>query len=162
MIPQRNLTGYEIGSNGVIFGPQGGLRASVSHLSNYIQMLSNDGKTKDGTRILQSSSVQQMLKPIYQYHGKQSGSVNDFHLYGLGLYTTTYRINDMVIPHSTVRGHTGSAYGLISAYYFWGNYTLTYIINGALNGYTYGTGTIYEKERLLVHEAVYNFTRGSL
>lgn len=45
-IPQRNLTGYEIGSNGVIFGPQGGLRASVSHMSNYITMLANKGVTK--------------------------------------------------------------------------------------------------------------------
>ena len=159
VIPQRNLTGYAVGSNGVIFGPQGGLRASVSHLSNYIQMLSNGGETKEGTRVLQPSSVEEMLRPRYQYHGAKHGPVNDFHLYGLGLYTTTYRVNDNVIPHSTVRGHIGSAYGLISAYYFWGNYTLTYIVNGALHGYTYGTGTIYEKERLLIHEAVDNFTK---
>lgn len=74
-------------------------------------------------------------------------------MYGFGIYTTTYRKTDMVIPHEVVRGHTGSAYGLISGYYFWGNYTLTYIVNGALNGYGYGTGTIYEKERLLIYEA---------
>ena len=159
IIPQRNLNGYVIGSNGVIFGPQGGLRASVSHLSNYIRMIANEGVTKEGTRVLASSSVRQMLKPIYQYHGVGSGSANDFHLYGLGLYTTSYRVNDMVIPHSTVRGHIGSAYGLISAYYFWGKYTLTYIVNGALYDYHYGTGTIYPKEHLLLNEAAYNFTR---
>jgi hypothetical protein len=45
-IPERNLTGYVIGSNGVIFGPQGGLRASVTHMSNYITMLANKGVTK--------------------------------------------------------------------------------------------------------------------
>jgi CubicO group peptidase (beta-lactamase class C family) len=51
-IPQRNLTGYQIGTNGVIFGPQGGLRASASHLSNYAIMLSNGGKTAQGKVIL--------------------------------------------------------------------------------------------------------------
>ena len=45
-IPVRNMTGYVIGSNGVIFGPQGSLRASVSHMSNYIAMLANRGVTK--------------------------------------------------------------------------------------------------------------------
>lgn len=45
-IPVRNLTGYVVGSNGVVFGPQGGLRASVSHLSNYITMIANKGVTK--------------------------------------------------------------------------------------------------------------------
>lgn len=45
-IPSRNLTGYIVGNNGVIFGPQGGMRASASHLSNYVTMLSNGGITK--------------------------------------------------------------------------------------------------------------------
>lgn len=67
------------------------------------------------------------------------------HNYGFGIYTTSYRSTDSVIPHEIVRGHTGDAYGLKSAYYFWGNYTLTYIINGALYGYEEKTGTIYER-----------------
>jgi CubicO group peptidase (beta-lactamase class C family) len=40
-IPQRNLTGYKIGTNGVIYGPQGYLRASASHLTRYAIMLKN-------------------------------------------------------------------------------------------------------------------------
>ena len=51
-IPARNLDGYQVGSNGLIFGPQGGLRASVTHLSNYMIMLANKGVTKEGTRVL--------------------------------------------------------------------------------------------------------------
>jgi hypothetical protein len=91
-----------------------------------------------------------MIKPRYQFHGKIFGGEMDFHTYGFGLYTTTYRTSDQIIPHQIVRGHTGSSYGLISAYYYWGNdtlgnYTLTYIVNGALNGYGPGNGTIYEK-----------------
>jgi hypothetical protein len=80
--------------------------------------------------------------------------LNDFHIYGLGLYTTTYRKTDTVINHEVVKGHTGAAYNLISAQHFWNDYTLTYIINGALNGYKYGTGTIYEYERLKIYNAV--------
>jgi len=56
-IPERNLTGYKIGSNGVIYGPQGSLRASVSHLTNYAILLANNGKTKSGKTVLTVNSV---------------------------------------------------------------------------------------------------------
>lgn len=51
-IPQKNLTGYKIGSNGAVFGPQGGLRASVRHLNDYIYICTNKGVTKTGKRLL--------------------------------------------------------------------------------------------------------------
>jgi hypothetical protein len=38
-IPSRNLTGYKIGSNAAIYGPQGSVRASVSDLTKYINIL---------------------------------------------------------------------------------------------------------------------------
>jgi hypothetical protein len=98
--------------------------------------------------------VEELIKPRYQYHGPQGGVANDFHIYSFGLFTTTYHQNDIIINHETVRGHTGSAYNLISAQHYWKDYTFTYIINGALNGYKYGTGTIYEYERLKIHIAV--------
>lgn len=40
-----------------------------------------------------------MLRPRYQFRGTIGGSANDFHTYGLGLYETTYRANDIIIPH---------------------------------------------------------------
>jgi hypothetical protein len=41
-----------------------------------------------------------MVKPRYQFHGPEGGSYNSiFHIYGLGLYTTTYFENDIVIKH---------------------------------------------------------------
>jgi CubicO group peptidase (beta-lactamase class C family) len=52
VINQRNLTGYKVGDNGVIYGPQGGLRTSVSHLTNYAITLANGGTTKSGKVIL--------------------------------------------------------------------------------------------------------------
>lgn len=106
-------------------------------------MLANGGTTKQGKVILTPASVKEILKPRYHFHGIKGGAVNDFHTYGLGVYTTTYRRTDTIINHEVVRGHTGSAYGLISAQHFWEDYTITYIINGALQGYKYGTGTIY-------------------
>ncbi len=51
-VPQRNLTDYKIGSNGAIYGPQGGLRASVRHMNNFMYMYANKGITKSGKRIL--------------------------------------------------------------------------------------------------------------
>lgn len=101
------------------------------------------------------------MKPRYQYHGAEGGSANDFHNYGLGIFTTSYRKNDVIIRDEVVRGHTGAAYGLISAHHFWQDYTLTYIINGALNGYKYGTGTIYEYERLAIYSAVDKYLKSA-
>lgn len=46
VIPVRNVTDYVIGTNGVLFSPQGGLRASATHLCNYMIMLANKGITK--------------------------------------------------------------------------------------------------------------------
>ena len=98
-IVQRNLTGYQIGSNGVVYGPQGSLRASASHLSNYAIMLANAGKTKQGKTILSPESVKEIVRPRYHYRGTQGGSINDFHQYGLGIFTTSYRVTDRIISH---------------------------------------------------------------
>lgn len=91
------MTDYKIGSNGVIFGPQGGMRASATHLSNYIRALANGGVTKNGKRILSQKSVSELLKPRYQFHGLSHGAEIDFHLYGFGIFTSSYRTSDQVI-----------------------------------------------------------------
>ncbi len=51
-VPDKNLTNYKIGTNGAIFGPQGGLRASVVHLNHYMYIHANKGVTKSGRRLL--------------------------------------------------------------------------------------------------------------
>lgn len=54
-----------------------------------------------------------------------------------------------------MRGHLGAAYDLISAQFFWKDFTMTYIINGALNGYgPLFDNTIYEEARVIIHKAV--------
>jgi hypothetical protein len=66
-----------------------------------------------------------------------------FHLYGLGIFTSSYLI-DSVIDHEVVRGHLGEAYGLISGYFYWKNYTFSYVINGAMKGYEKANESIYQ------------------
>lgn len=87
--------------------------------------------------------MNEILKPRYQYHGTTGGIKIDFHLYGFGIYTTSYDESDMIIEHEVVRGHIGDAYGLFSGYHFWSDYSFSYIINGALYGYTQDYSSIY-------------------
>lgn len=54
-------------------------------------------------------------------------------------------------------GHTGAAYGLISSYYYSGDYAVSYAINGALNGYKGFAGSIFELERQMIHSLTYQF-----
>lgn len=132
------------------------MRASIRHLNNYLYMIANKGMTKNGKRILTETSVSEVIKPRYQYHGPSYGNKYVFHMYGLGIYTTSY-LNDIVIDHEVARGHLGNSDGLISGYFYWGSYCFSYVINGALNGYGNKTTTIYEVERVLVHSAVNDY-----
>jgi hypothetical protein len=124
-------------------------------------MLAGGGKTKQGKVILSPSSVDEITKFRYLFHGKEGGDELDFNNYGFGLFRTTYRWTDIIIPHQVVIGHIGDAYGLLSGLHFWGKYTLTYIISGALNGYSTDTGTIYEYERMVIHSAAAAFFQAS-
>ena len=56
-IPEKNLTNYKIGTIGAVFGPQGGLRASVQHMNNYMHVHANKGMTKNGKRLLSEQSI---------------------------------------------------------------------------------------------------------
>lgn len=107
-IPQRNLTGYVIGSNAAVYGPQGSVRASVSDLTKYINIIRLKGLHEPtGKQLLQRSSVEQMTKWRYQFKGANYGAEDDFHAYGTGLFTTTYRTND--VQASTYSEHMASS-----------------------------------------------------
>jgi hypothetical protein len=129
------------------------------HLNNYMYIHANKGVTRSGKRLLSEQSMNEIQKPRYQYHGSSGGGRVNFQLYGLGIFTTSYSSVDRIVSHEVVRGHTGSAYGLISGYHFWNDYTFSYIINGALNGYSYDSATIYERERETIHSGVEGFVK---
>jgi hypothetical protein len=107
VIPEPNLANYRIGTNGLLFSPQAGLRASVTHLNNYMFMLATKGVTKEGIRVLSPQSVEEMLRPRYQFHGIVGGKQLDFQNYGLGIYKTGFLPIENVISHEAVYGHTG-------------------------------------------------------
>lgn len=50
-----------------------------------------------------------------------------------------------------VVGHVGDAYGLASAYFYYGNYSVAYVMSGILNGYTESKNSHFTVERQKIH-----------
>ena len=122
--------GYEIGSNGTLFGPQGNLRMSAADLGNIMLMLMNDGNFK-GKPILKKQTVDLMLSPQWRYHDKPANGDNYRGLYqawGLGnqQFLDVSRVGnssgsgDRLVEGGgfTALGHLGDAWGLTSAFAF--------------------------------------------
>ena len=121
---EEDVTDYQVGTNGTIFSPQGGLRISAHELVLAAVMFLNGGVAENGNRILSEEAVRQMTAPVWWYApGKNNKDMDDSaHAYGTGLNIISTEIGeDHVIAEAddiTIYGHTGSAYGLISACYF--------------------------------------------
>ena len=115
----RAFEGYQNGQNGLIFGPQGSLRASTQDLYRFMLMLMNDG-TWNGQRILKKETVDMMLASEWTFDMENgNNSDNFFHSYGLATHRTTNRDTaDIVFPDRNMAGHPGNAYGLLSGMYF--------------------------------------------
>jgi len=124
----RAAADYRIGSNGSLFGPQGGLRASAADLGRVMRMLMNRGEL-DGKRFLKRESVERMLATQWRYDGSNGDSdygsnTRRFQAWGLGNQIFT----DASEPGSGDRlveggglmgnGHLGDAYGLIGTFAF--------------------------------------------
>jgi CubicO group peptidase (beta-lactamase class C family) len=130
--PPRDLTQYVIGTNGLIFGPQGGLRVSSYDLAKFMIAHLNNGIFK-GARILSDSSSQKMHNPTWIYNGSNGDNYYGiFNTYGLGCHRTVD-----ILPTETMYGHPGEAYGLISDLYFskLKDYGVIFITNGGQWGY---------------------------
>ncbi|MCX8010497.1 MAG: serine hydrolase [Ignavibacteria bacterium] len=130
--PARDLSSYVIGSNGVIFAPQGGLRISARDLSKFMLMIMNNG-ILNGVRILNDTIVTRMLKPEWIYNGSNGNNYYGiFNTYAFG----NHRTSDL-LPTETLFGHPGEAYGLISDMYFsqLKDYGIIFITNGGVWGY---------------------------
>ncbi|MCB9592128.1 MAG: beta-lactamase family protein [Sandaracinaceae bacterium] len=80
--------------NGFAFYPASSLRISISGLSRFAQMVLRGGEL-DGTRVLEESSVQEMLRT--QYPSASRGQA-------LGFYHQRYAGHDFI-------GHSGTTYG---------------------------------------------------
>lgn len=77
----RFFEGYELGQNGLIFGPQGSLRSSAKDLATFALMLMNDG-TWQRKSILKKESVDLMTANHWTFengNGDTTGKINSFH-----------------------------------------------------------------------------------
>jgi CubicO group peptidase (beta-lactamase class C family) len=129
--PRREeLAKYVYGYSTPVFSPTGGMKISASDLARYMIMHSRQGRY-DGVRIISKKSARRMQTP---YDGKVK--------YGFAI-----SIFDSLIPGKTVKGHTGSAYGLYSIMLFepkekWG---IVVISNGCLPAYENGFNKVIAK-----------------
>ncbi len=100
--PRREeISRYVMGYSTPVFSPTGGMKIGAIDLAKYMTMHMCDG-TFNGVRIMMKKSAQLMRTKISSEEG-----------YGLAIRETTD-----VIPGKTLKGHTGSAYGLSSAMFF--------------------------------------------
>ncbi|WP_320053878.1 serine hydrolase domain-containing protein [uncultured Acetobacteroides sp.] len=142
----RNLSGYELGTNGFLFGPQGGLRISALDLAKVMQLHLNGGAYA-GKRLLRRSTIALMHTPQWRYNGT-NGDTNGgmFQCWGLSvqLVTNTPK-GDVAIEGIPLMGHAGDAYGLISGLYFEPKRGIGFVFmtNGTVGGANPGARTGY-------------------
>ena len=124
----RAAPGYAIGDNGILYGPQGNLRASAGDLGRVMRMLMARGEI-DGQRFLRPGTVDAMLARQWQ-RGNAGGSGDYgerrqlFNAWGLG----NQQFTDCSAPGRGDRlvegggftgvGHLGDAYGLNGVFVF--------------------------------------------
>lgn len=155
-----DLTGYVIGSNGLYFGPQGGLRLSALELAQILLLLRGGGSW-NGTTLLAPTTVQQMFADEWTWNGSNGDNYYGlFRSWGLGVHRATAQPGgDLVYPGLAMFGHAGEAYGLISDLYFdpLSGAGLVFITNGYTPGNAYVTGT--ESAFYTVEEDVFTALR---
>ena len=118
---------YTMGYTTPIFSPTGGMKINATDLAKYMIMHSRQGKL-NGVRIISKKSAKAMQTARSQEEG-----------YGLAIMTT-----DKLIPGKTLKGHTGSAYGLYSAMFFQPKekFGIVVISNGCDPNYTNGFNSV--------------------
>lgn len=100
--PRREeIKNYTLGYTTPIFSPTGGMKISATDLAQYMIMHMNYGSA-NGKKIISRKSAKIMQTKLSEEEG-----------YGLAITTVT-----KLIEGRTLKGHTGSAYGLYSSMFF--------------------------------------------
>lgn len=135
------LKNYVPGYSTPMFSPTGGMKISATDLAKYMTMHMNQGKY-NGSRIISKKSAKIMQT-----------KVSDDENYGLAILTTSD-----LIPGVTLKGHTGSAYGLYSAMFFQPDekFGIVVITNGCTPAYTKGYNNFI---RMAVNSLYNNFMK---
>lgn len=109
---------YELGTNGALYSPQGGLRISMRDLAKVGQMLARRGKG-----FLSPHTYHELTRPVWRFSGSngvgENGAADGFFCaYGLALHTigtAAPGCHDDLFGDGNLRiGHSGDAYGLKS------------------------------------------------
>ena len=133
------IANYELGYSTPIFSPAGGMKISATDLAKYMIMHSQLG-IYNGQRIITKKSALEMQP-----------SPTDKEAYALALLST-----EKLIANKTMKGHTGSAYGLFSAMFFnpTEKFGIVVICNGTGPGYTNGFNTVIKQTVNCLYDAL--------
>jgi CubicO group peptidase (beta-lactamase class C family) len=112
-----DLEGYQLGSNGALFSPQGGFRGSVRDLAVIGQLLLNRGRHQ-GRAFLSQASIDTILTPVWTFNGSNGDTSDGFYCaYGLAaqmLPVGAAGCKDDLLRGRRLVGHAGEAYNLRS------------------------------------------------
>ena len=124
------IANYTMGYSTPVFSPTGGMKISATDLAKYMMMHMNKGKY-NGKRIISKKSSTLMQTPMSSEEG-----------YGFAIETTS-----KMVPGITLKGHTGSAYGLYSAMFFdpKKKFGIVVICNGCHPAYAEGYNAVLRK-----------------
>lgn len=123
------LEDYEFGTNPTYFSPQGGLRASAEDLSVLMQMLMNGGRLGE-VEILKPETVAEMLTPQWTFDPQAQNGMTAgedapggpadglMTAYGLSVHIVDLEAWGLSEESRLIYGHLGTAYGLLSQFWF--------------------------------------------
>lgn len=137
MSSPRDFSGYVTGTNAAVFSPQGGLRISAAELARIMILHLNNGKY-EGKRIVSGKSIKLMHTPGWVSDGT-NGDVDTGRKESRGPGVHILPVaeeSDALPPGARLMGHSGSAYGLISLFYFnpEEKYGFIFMTNGVYDG----------------------------
>lgn len=152
--PPFNLPSLVLGTNGLFFSPQGGLRASANELGTLLQFIKTDGASHPG--IISQPTLQEVKSIQWDFNGSNGDNYFDlFNRWGMGVHHANLTKDDQICLNSgwgSFIGHPGEAYGLISDAYFSedGAVAFSFLTNGSFLGYQFGkTSSYYTLEEAL-------------
>lgn len=146
-LPSSNLPSLVLGTNGLVFSPQGGLRASAIELGILLQFIKSNGTSFPG--LISESTLDEMKSIQWDFNGSNGDNYFDlFNRWGLGVHHSNLSEDDQIcldVEWGSFIGHPGEAYGLISDAYFSeeGEVAFSFLTNGSFNGYQFGSSSSY-------------------
>jgi Beta-lactamase class C and other penicillin binding proteins len=152
------LSRYELGSNGTLFSPQGGLRASALEVASIARLVMGEGALGE-TKIISRSAARRMMSLKWSYDPvSRNGDIEDgsTRATGLGLVRTTGTVDsyggDSLLPDGggpLAWGHHADAYGLLGGMLFSPEtgFGLVYLIGGTPRDPSSYRGRHYSRTR---------------